>query len=144
MGVRFHSHLAVAFALERPRERHSTGGADKIYLGGSKLSLARSLSDLWGIQAIVLGSNGELPPWPGELRFLDRSREGTRQGFGLPVPIRPYPTIIEGGIGNLNHIVEAFKAGADAVALGAMLTFGDNNLVKLKKYLRTQGFCVRL
>ena len=118
-------------------------GADKVYLGGSNLALARSLSDLWGTQAIVLGSNGEIPDWPGELRLLDVAREGTRQGFGLQIPRRRAPTIIEGGVGNLNHITEAFKAGADAVALGTMLTFGDNNILKIKRHLKARGFPMR-
>lgn len=119
-------------------------GADKIYLGASKQRLAASLSGLWGIQAIVLGSNGENIDWEGEVRLLDVAHEGTRQGFKLPIPKRGGPTIVEGGIGNLDHIAQAFSAGADAVALGAMLTFSDANLFKLKRHLKASGFCVRI
>jgi len=54
------------------------------------------------------------------------------------------PLILEGGAGNLMHIAEAFRAGASAVALGTMLVFGDNNIVKIKKHLKAEGFPVRL
>jgi cyclase len=128
-------------------------GADKVFLPyPTKEALARVLSQLWGFQAIVLGVDvshrAELPEWDGEIRLLDVAHEGTRQGMDADL-IRwaaqaKTPLIAEGGAGNLNHIAQAFKAGADAVALGAMLTFTDANLVKIKRHLKAEGFAMRV
>lgn len=120
-------------------------GCDKVFIGARKVELADQLADQWGSQAIVLGcDNNTTVTRAGEIRLLDTDNEGTRQGFRLSIPKLPTPIIVEGGIGNLDHIAQAFKAGADAVALGAMLTFGDNNILKLKRHLKAVGFCVRL
>jgi cyclase len=59
-------------------------------------------------------------------------------------PHADVPLILEGGAGTLQHIADAFRAGADAVALGTMLVFGDNNILKIKRYLKAQGIAVRL
>ena len=71
------------------------------------------------------------------------AREGTRSGLPA-VPAADAPLILEGGAGKLQHIADAFRAGASAVALGTMLVFGDNNIVKIKRYLAKEGFPVRL
>lgn len=128
-------------------------GADKLFIPHSKAGLTETLIGQLGVQAIISGLDMryriETPAiLGGELRLLDVGHEGTRQGVDLDL-IRwgarlSIPLIAEGGIGTLEHIEAAFNAGADAVALGAMLTFSDANLVKIKKHLKQKGFCVRL
>ena len=53
------------------------------------------------------------------------------------------PVILEGGAGDLEHLDAAMEAGADGVALGTMLVFSDNNLVKIKRYLAAEGHFMR-
>ena len=55
-----------------------------------------------------------------------------------------FPIIIEGGAGSLEHLDEAFVSDADGVAIGTMLVFSDNNLVKIKRYLAQKGHAMRL
>ena len=84
----------------------------------------------------------------GEIRLMAVDREGSRRGFdlGLFSAARRavnVPIILEGGAGGLDHLGEAMAAGADSLALGTMLVFSDNNLVKLKRVLAQAGHPMR-
>jgi len=84
----------------------------------------------------------------GEIRIMAVGREGTRGGYDLPLFERmsaavTVPIVLEGGAGTLEHIDAAFAAGADGVAVGALLVFADNNLVKIKRYLQTRRRNIR-
>jgi imidazole glycerol phosphate synthase subunit HisF len=54
------------------------------------------------------------------------------------------PIILEGGAGSLDQVRDAMRAGADAVALGTMLVFSDNNIFKVKSFLKNAGLEMRL
>lgn len=85
----------------------------------------------------------------GEIRLMDVSREGTRSGPDLSflrearADIK-LPLIVEGGAGSLDDLAAMLATGADAVAVGALLVFADNNLVKLRRYLSGAGLQVRV
>lgn len=95
----------------------------------------------WAKDAVARGA--------GEIRLCSVAREGTRAGFDLDAisalraAVR-VPIIAEGGCGTLDDIPPAFLAGADAVGLGTMLVFSDNNLVKVRRYLAGHGLHVRI
>lgn len=108
---------------------HRTGGAlgDGDWLG-------------WMTEGIRQGA--------GEVRLMIVDREGQRCGLGLEQFDRArkavnVPIILEGGAGTLDHLTDAMTAGADSLALGTMLVFSDNNLVKLKRVLAQAGFPMR-
>jgi cyclase len=100
---------------------------------------ATSDLDAWIAEAIDRGS--------GEIRLMARDREGTRTGFPTAVieQLReiPVPLIVEGGIGSFEQASKAFLAGADAIGLGTMLVFEDNNIVKVKRALAALGHEMR-
>ncbi|MBT6205442.1 MAG: imidazole glycerol phosphate synthase subunit HisF [Rhodospirillaceae bacterium] len=80
----------------------------------------------------------------GKVRLMAVDREGARSGLDLALHARArdavnVPIILEGGAGTLDHLTEAMAAGADSLALGTMLVFSDNNLVKLKRVLAQAG-----
>lgn len=84
----------------------------------------------------------------GEIRLVSVNREGTRTGYDIAGFLEArdrvsVPIIVEGGAGSLDHLADAMKAGADSLALGTMLVFSDNNIVKLKRFLAGAGFPVR-
>lgn len=84
----------------------------------------------------------------GEIRLTAVHREGMQAGMdlgafkdlaqGVEVPI-----ILEGGAGSLEHLDEAFQAGADGLAIGSLLVFSDNNLVNVKAFLLDRGHHMR-
>jgi cyclase len=85
----------------------------------------------------------------GEVRLMAVDREGTRSGLDMVLwedasRQVDVPIIIEGGAGSLDQVADAMRAGADAVALGTMLVFSDNNIFKVKSFLKNAGLEMRL
>lgn len=94
----------------------------------------------WIKEAIVRGA--------GEIRLMSVDHEGTRNGFDLSLYqlMRKHvkvPVILEGGAGTPDHLMTAFRDGVEAVATGTMLVFSDNNIVRLKQYLASNGCNLR-
>ena len=80
---------------------------------------------------------------------MDVGREGGRQGYnsGLLAAARTrcsLPIILEGGAGKLDDLSGAMQQGADALALGTMLVFSDNNIIQVKRFLKNAGHSIRL
>ena len=130
-------------------------GADKVYLSSiiyKDISIIEKSAKIFGSQSIVGGinvvekNNRFSILEDSKLDFVDR--EGTAQGFNLSmckkiVKTSNLPLIFEGGIGSLDQIKSAFKAGVGAVGLGRMISFEDNNIFKIKQYLSNNDFKIR-
>lgn len=84
----------------------------------------------------------------GEILLQAMDRDGMLCGYDLDV-IREVsaavniPVIASGGCGTYDHMLEAFKAGADACATGAMLAFTDATPKGAAKFLKAKGMEVR-
>ena len=85
----------------------------------------------------------------GEILLQSIERDGMMQGYDLDL-IRSVssavsiPVIASGGCGTYAHMLEAFKAGADACAAGAMFAFTDQTPKGAAKYLKANELEVRL
>ena len=84
----------------------------------------------------------------GEVRIMAVANEGMLCGFDLGLyrklsGLINVPIILERGGGSLDHLEQAYGAGAGAVSVGAMLVFSDANLVKIKQHMRTREINVR-
>lgn len=53
------------------------------------------------------------------------------------------PIVMLGGCGNYQHMLDAFRAGADACAAGSLWAFTDSNPIRAKKWLKNHGVNVR-
>lgn len=85
----------------------------------------------------------------GELKITYVNREGTKKGLDIEYSKKilseiKIPVIFEGGIGNLKDLVNCLENGIDSVALGTIITFNDNNIIKIKQYIHNAGFKVRM
>lgn len=94
----------------------------------------------WAQEAVAMGA--------GEVLITSIDQEGTRRGFDLPLlrAVRErvgVPVIASGGAGSVDHVVEAFVAGADAVAVASMLHYGDTTIGDLKTDLARKNIPVR-
>ncbi len=84
----------------------------------------------------------------GEIKITFVSNEGMRTGFDL-VQIKQIsnliktPIIFEGGLGSLSQINEAINHGAKSIAIGTMIIFSDNNIFKIKQYLKNENQKIR-
>lgn len=85
----------------------------------------------------------------GEILLTSIDREGTMQGYDLDLISTvarsvSIPVIAHGGCGTYEHMLQAIKAGASAVAAGAMFQFTDQTPKGAAQYLAAQGIEVRL
>lgn len=84
----------------------------------------------------------------GEILLQSVDRDGTRKGLDRETnssvtSALEVPTILAGGVGNFQHILEGFEDGAEAVACGSLFNFGDNDPQRAKAYLRNHGVALR-
>ena len=86
----------------------------------------------------------------GEILLTSMDRDGTRNGFDLPLTRAvseavPVPVIASGGVGNLEHLAEGILQGkADAVLAASIFHFGEYTLQDAKRYMAQRGIEMRL
>lgn len=119
-----------------------SGTADTPRLYDHRRNKALNLPDpfVWIEEAIGRGA--------GEIRLMSVNHEGTKNGLDLALYQRiknqvKVPIVLEGGAGTPDHLMTAFQSGVEAVATGTMLVFSDNNIVRLKQYLASNGCNLR-
>lgn len=147
-------------------------GADKIVVGQAGLPAIRDITQALGCQAVIaaidyhnanpLRTVAQAPlPYPvwywalccqeagaGEIMLTAMDNEGTLQGYDVLVlrnVVRQLkiPVIAHGGAGTYEHMAQAIRAGASAVAAGAMFQFTDQTPAGAARYLAEQGIEVR-
>ncbi|OGI46640.1 MAG: imidazole glycerol phosphate synthase subunit HisF [Candidatus Muproteobacteria bacterium RIFCSPHIGHO2_01_FULL_65_16] len=86
----------------------------------------------------------------GEILLTSMDRDGTRDGFDLPLTRAVcdavgIPVIASGGVGNLDHLVAGILEGhADAVLAASIFHFGEFTIGQAKQRLAAAGIEVRL
>jgi len=95
---------------------------------------------LWAHEAQCLGA--------GEILLNAIERDGTMQGYDLAFVKRMaealrVPVIACGGCGTYQHMADAIRAGAHAVAAGALFLFTDQTPQGAARWLHDQGFNTR-
>jgi len=75
--------------------------------------------------------------------------DGTKAGFELEITKQiseavHVPVIASGGAGTMEHIKEAFEAGADAALAASIFHYKEIDIMELKHYLHEYGIPVRL
>ncbi len=95
---------------------------------------------LWAVEAASLGA--------GEILLTSWDRDGTRSGYDCALltavsrAVR-VPVIASGGADRAEHLVDALRAGADAVLAASILHDGDTTVAQLKEALANAGLEVR-
>lgn len=96
----------------------------------------------WAREAATLGA--------GEILLTSIERDGTMLGYDVEL-IRcvadavAVPVIASGGAGHYAHMAEALREGhASAVAAASIFHFTEQTPLEAKRYLREQGFDVRI
>jgi cyclase len=86
----------------------------------------------------------------GEILLTSMDRDGTRQGFDIPLTSRVadsviVPVIASGGVGNLDHLVEGIREGhATAVLAASIFHFGEFTIRDAKDHMVRAGLPMRL
>lgn len=96
----------------------------------------------WAKKMVALGA--------GEILLTSMDRDGTKQGMNLELTRAisdavSVPVIASGGIGTLEHAVEAVKTGkADAVLAASVFHFGTFTIAQMKDAMKNAGIPVRI
>jgi len=86
----------------------------------------------------------------GEILLTSMDRDGTRQGFNLPMTRAiadavDVPVIASGGVGTLDHLVEGVtEGGASAVLAASIFHFGTFTIAEAKAHMAEAGIPMRL
>ena len=146
--------LSIAKAVLR-------AGADKVIIGAGGPYVMREIADSIGCQAVVAAvdvKDGINWAWrraaeceaagAGEIMLTSVLREGTMAGYDLDM-IRAVskavdiPVIAHGGCSGPDDMIAAVKAGASAVAAGALFVFTDWTPKDCAKHMAQAGLEVR-
>ena len=86
----------------------------------------------------------------GEILLTSMDRDGTRDGFDIPLTRAiadtvDIPVIASGGVGTLDHLVEGVLEGrASAVLAASIFHFGDFSIREAKERMAAAGIPMRL
>jgi cyclase len=86
----------------------------------------------------------------GELLLTSMDRDGTRQGFDIPLTRAiadavNVPVIASGGVGTLQHLVEGIRdSHATTVLAASIFHFGEHTIREAKTFMAQAGLPVRL
>jgi cyclase len=86
----------------------------------------------------------------GEILLTSMDRDGTKQGFNLPLTraiadAAAIPVIASGGVGTLEHLVEGVRQGhASAVLAASIFHYGTYTITQAKEAMQAAGIAVRM
>lgn len=95
----------------------------------------------WAREAVDRGA--------GEILLTSWDRDGTREGYDLELMTAvsqaiKAPVIASGGADSPAHLLDAIRAGADAVLAASIFHYAEYSVQSIKEYLRDHGVEVRL
>lgn len=84
----------------------------------------------------------------GEILLTSTDRDGTMEGYDIDLITRiaeavKIPVIASGGAGKYEHMYEAIKSGAAAVAAASIFHFTEQTPREAKRFLKERGIPVR-
>jgi cyclase len=134
-------------ARARGRDRAGTPGADgdprprewEAYVAGGRTPTGRE-AVAWAREGVERGA--------GEILLTSMDRDGTNDGYDLALTgavsaAVGVPVIASGGAGELDHLVDALRAGADAVLCASIFHYGRFSVADAKAHLAAAGIPVR-
>ena len=132
----------VVVAIDAKRVKRA-GGSDRweIFTHGGRNSTGIDAIE-YAQEVVSLGA--------GEILLTSMDRDGTRQGFDIPLTRAiadsiPVPVIASGGVGNLDHLVDGIRDGhATAVLAASIFHFGEFTIREAKEHMVRRGLPMRL
>jgi len=84
----------------------------------------------------------------GEVAFCNVEKDGSKSGldlslFKLIAGEIPVPSILGGGVRDIDNFVEAFRLGVDGVISGTYIAKMDHSLLQIRSKIAVQGINVR-
>lgn len=112
----------------------------EVFVAGGRTATGRDVVE-WVREGVQRGA--------GEILLTSMDRDGTSAGYDIPLTRTvaeavSVPVIASGGAGELDHLVEALAAGADAVLVASILHYGHFTMDEVKAHLAAAGIPVRV
>ena len=131
----------IVVAIDAKRVKR--GGSDRweIFTHGGRNSTGIDAIE-YAQEVVSLGA--------GEILLTSMDRDGTRQGFDLPLTRAiadsvSVPVVASGGVGNLDHLVDGVREGhANAVLAASIFHFGEFTIRQAKEHMVRAGLAMRL
>ena len=141
-GAEKFGEQCIVVAIDAKRVKRG-GGSDRweIFTHGGRNSTGIDAIE-YAQEVVSLGA--------GEILLTSMDRDGTRQGFDLPLTQAiadsvPVPVIASGGVGNLDHLVDGIRQGhATAVLAASIFHFGEFTIREAKEHMSRRGLPMRL
>jgi cyclase len=114
-------------------------GGWEVFVAGGRTPTGRDVLG-WAREGVERGA--------GEILLTSMDRDGTKDGYDLPLTgavagAVGVPVIASGGAGELEHLVEALRAGADAALSASIFHYGQHTVGEAKEHLAAAGVPVR-
>jgi cyclase len=114
-------------------------GGWEVFVAGGRTPTGRD-AVAWAAEGVSRGA--------GEILLTSMDRDGTQDGYDLPLTRAvadavTVPVIASGGAGELDHLVAALEAGADAVLCASILHYGHYSMADVREHLVAAGVPVR-
>ncbi|HEX7291228.1 MAG TPA: imidazole glycerol phosphate synthase subunit HisF [Conexibacter sp.] len=126
----------VVLAIDAKR-RDNAGW--EVFVAGGRTPTGRDVVE-WAREGVGRGA--------GEILLTSMDRDGTNAGYDLELTRAvaeavDVPVIASGGAGELDDLVDALNAGADAVLCASILHYGHHTVPEIKAHLAAAGVPVR-
>ena len=130
----------VVLAIDAKAVPASVPAAWEAYLAGGRTATGRDVVE-WAREGVERGA--------GEILLTSMDRDGTSDGYDLQLTAAvstavSVPVIASGGAGELEHLAEALRAGADAVLCASIFHYGRFSVAEAKEHLAAAGIPVRV
>jgi imidazole glycerol-phosphate synthase subunit HisF len=126
----------VVLAIDAKRR---DGGGWEVFVHGGRVPTGRNAVE-WAREGTRRGA--------GEILLTSMDRDGTQDGYDLELTRAvskavAVPVIASGGVGELEHLVDGVRAGADAVLCASIFHYGRFRIAEAKDRLADAGVPVR-
>jgi cyclase len=140
MAMRFGAQCVVLAIDARARVDMDSNQSWEAYLAGGRTPTGRDVVE-WAAEAVERGA--------GEILLTSMDRDGTNNGYDLPLTSAvseavSVPVIASGGAGELEHLAQALRAGADAALCASIFHYGQHTIPEAKAHLAAAGIDVRV
>jgi imidazole glycerol-phosphate synthase subunit HisF len=125
----------VVLAIDAKR----AGDSWEVFVAGGRTATGRDAVD-WAREGTGRGA--------GEILLTSMDRDGTNDGYDLALTAAVagavgVPVIASGGAGELEHLADALRAGADAALCASIFHYGQHTVGEAKAHLAAAGIAVR-
>jgi cyclase len=129
----------VVLAIDAKRVAGDADPAWEVFVAGGRTATGRD-AVAWAREAVERGA--------GEVLLTSMDRDGTNDGYDIALTRAvagavAVPVIASGGAGELDHLVDALRAGADAALCASIFHYGRFRVAEAKAHLAAAGVAVR-